>query len=305
MSYLKRAIYFSFIYLCLCPGRALAIEVSIVTSSDIIPYNNCVEGIKASLSDYSLQLTNIEKDLEKGRLALKKIRKKNPKLIFAVGPRAAFVLAEQPPDIPRFFCMVQNPELLLARKGLYPGVSLNIPPRFQMEKIKAAFPDRKRVGVFFGPERNRETVDLLSGEGKRLGIELVPFPIQSRNDIPKIINSGAFSIDVLLIILDIKLRSTKILEYLIEESLRRKIPVVGYNSWFAKNGALLSFDIDDRAIGTQAGTAVKGILAGETRDETGILPPGNIRINVDLKTAGKLGIQISPAVIGQASEVIK
>ena len=59
---------------------------------------------------------------------------------------------------------------------------------------------------------------------------------------------------------DEQINSQKIVEYLIKESLRRKTPVVGYNSWFAKNGAILSFIIDYRDVGVQAGTMAMKLL---------------------------------------------
>jgi putative ABC transport system substrate-binding protein len=202
--------------------------------------------------------------------------------------------------------MILNPVKLLGQNRVYPGVSLNIPPHFQIEKIKDAFPEKKRVGIFFGPERNQATVEVFSQEGNKLGIEIVKFPISSAKDISAIINSKEFSIDVLLIIPDEQLGSTRIVEYVIKESLRRKVPVVGYNSWFAKNGALLSFVIDYRDVGMQTGKLAKKMLLEEgPLPDIGIVPPEKIKTSVDLKTAKKLGVKISPAIIQQAHEVIK
>jgi putative ABC transport system substrate-binding protein len=105
---------------------------------------------------------------------------------------------------------------------------------------------------------------------------------------------------------DEKINSQKIVEYIIKESLRRKIPVVGYNSWFAKNGAILSFLIDYRDVGVQAGAmAAQMIKAGSNTAPERIESPAKIQVSIDLKTAEKLGIQISATSIQQASEVIR
>ena len=50
--------------------------------------------------------------------------------------------------------------------------------------------------------------------------------------------------------------------------------------------------------------AKKILLEGLSAD-IGIVPPEKVRISVDLKTAEKLGVKISPAVIQQAHEVIR
>lgn len=290
--------------LCLFADIAWPLDIFIMSSSDIIPYNNCVEGIRESLSEYSLQATNIAEDLEKGRNTLLKISNKNPKVFIAVGPQAAFVLSKQQNIRHRIFCMVLNPLKLLGPEGIYPGISLNIPPQFQIEKIKAAFPKRKKVGVFYNKKSNRPIIDSFKVETTKRGMTLAPFPILSTSEIPAIINSNEFSIDVLLITPDDQINSTKIVKYLIKESLRRKIPVVGYNSWFAKNGALLSFVIDYKNVGKQTGEKAKSILQNFLND-AGIVPPAKIKISVDLKTANKLGVEMAPEIIQQADEVIK
>ncbi len=292
-------------FLCLSSSLAHATDIFILSSSDIIPFSRCIEGIKETMSEHSFQLFNIEEDLEKGRDVLSEIRKKNPKLVIAVGPQAAYLLSQEQDSLPRLFCMVLNPLKLLGQNRIYPGISLNIPPEFQLETIKDAFPDRKRLGVFFSKKSNQSVIDVFNEKAKKNNRVLIPFQILSPNDIPSIINSKDFSIDVLLMIPDSRIKSTKIVEYIIKESLRRKIPVVGYNSWFAQNGALLSFVIDYRKAGMQTGITGKRIISGDYPGKPGILPPEKIKISIDLKTAKKLGVKISPGIIQKADEVIK
>jgi len=294
-------IFLFYIFSCV----AFATDAVILSSSDIIPFSKCIEGLKKSLSEYSLQIINIEEDLQKGRETLSQISPTSKKIIIAVGPQAAYVLSDRQPLELRIFCMVLNPVKLLRQKSLYPGVSLNIPPDFQLETIMEAFPDRKRIGVFYSKKSNQAIVDTLNKEAEKLGSVLVQFPIFSTNEIPAIINSNLFSIDVLLLIPDSIIKSTKIVKYIIKESLKRKIPAVGYNSWFAKNGAILSFLVNYTSVGTQTGrTAKKMILEGNAFDAE-IAPPEKIAIRVDLATAKKLGIIISPKIIQRAAGGIK
>jgi putative ABC transport system substrate-binding protein len=140
---------------------------------------------------------------------------------------------------------------------------------------------------------------------KEKSMFIIAFPITSASEIPAIINSKEFSIDILLIIPDNTLGSTKIVEYVIKESLRRKIPVVGYNSWFAKNGALLSFIIDYRDMGIQTGEIAKRILLQSPAEGIGISAPEKIKISVNLKIAKKLDIKISSAIVQQSYEVTR
>jgi putative ABC transport system substrate-binding protein len=288
-------------------GFAVAEEVFVIKTSDIIPYNTCVEGLRDALSAYSFEVFNMEGDLEKGRELISVLKdNKQSRVIIAVGPQAAFVISEINYKAAKLFCMVLNPQKVIPREKRYPGVSLNIPVSYQLKQIKSAFPERKRIGVFFSLPENERVIESLQQEAVGLGLSIVGFPITTAGDILPAIASNNYSIDILLMVPDEKINSQKIVEYIIKESLRRKIPVVGYNSWFAKNGAILSFLIDYRDVGLQAGAmAAQLFKAGSTVGFERIESPAKIKISIDMKTAEKLGIQISAASIQQASEVIR
>ncbi len=304
MGYFYKTLCCAVLAVCFFSSSAFSIDIFIMSSSDIIPYSSCVEGIKEPLAGFSLQLVNIKEDLAKGQETLQKIIKKQPKCIIAVGPQAAFVLSQFQEQVPRFFCMVLNPERTLGQQGLYPGVSLNIPPGYQIKKIKEAFPERQKMGIFYSPSSNQSIINSFFQEAAG-SVFINTFPVSSAQGIADILNSRQFAVDVLLIIPDKQLGKTKIVEYLIKQCLRRKIPVVGYNSWFAKNGALLSFIVDYKDVGIQTGQMVKKIIQDDVTGELGVSAPANIKISIDLKTAKKLGIAVSPAIVQQADEVIE
>jgi len=306
MHYIYKLLYFVLIVFFLNSGKAFAADVFILLSSDIIPYESCVEGLETALAEKTVAVLNMKGNLEQGVKLLKKIRKEKARLIIAVGPQAAYVVSRDT-DLScfRVFCMVRNPGKILGENP-FPGVSLNMPsPKFQLRKIKAAFKNKKRVGMFYDPVSNQAVVDGFVRAAESLAMEIVPFPIRSRKDISRVINSNRFSTDVLLIIPDAQLRSEKIIGYIIEASLKRKIPVIGYNSWFARNGALLSFLINYREIGLQAGEMSKRMMNGEPMDNNLVVPPKKIGVSVDLKTAKKLGIRISQEIIDQAEKVVR
>ncbi|MCX5900999.1 MAG: hypothetical protein NTX06_09750 [Proteobacteria bacterium] len=291
--------------LCMLPLRVFAADVAIISSSDIIPYNTCIAGIKEALSALSLQTTVLPEDPEDALEAVKEIKGTNPRLMIAVGPQAAFAMAKEKGSPKRLFCMILNPDKLLKQADAFPGVSLNISPALQMQKIRDTFPGRTRIGVLYTREANQATVEALAIEAKKNILTLIPFPVASANQISTTLESKDFAVDALLIIPDEQLGSTKIVEYIIKEALRRKIPVVGYNSWFAKNGAVLAFAVDYKGVGQQTAALARTLLAGGALEAAVFAPPAKIKISIDAKTAEKLGVQLAPAAIGQADEVIK
>lgn len=290
--------------MCAAVRSAMAVDVAIVSSSDILPYTTCRDAIQEQLADVSLFTATIGDDIARGREVLDDVKRQEPKVVIAIGPQAAFLLSqEQTLAGRRLFCMVLNPHRLLGTVGLFPGVSLNIPPDLQIRTIKQAFPDRKRIGVFYSRDLNQETVDSLNREARALGLVLVTMPIGSAQEISGLLSSRETVFDVLLIIPDEKLGSTKVVEYIIKQSLRRNLPVVGYNSWFAKNGAVLSFFIDYKGIGRQTATLARRILNGTALETNAIMPPESVKISIDVKTAEKIAVTLSPEVIKSADEV--
>ncbi len=291
--------------LCMLPLRVLAADVAIISSSDIIPYNTCIDGIKEALSAFSLQTAVLPADPEEALETVKETIDKNPRVMIAVGPQAAFAMAKEKGSPKRLFCMILNPDKLFGQAGAFPGVSLNISPAFQMQKIRNTLPGRTRIGVFYTREANQAAIGALAAEAKKNALTLIPFPVTSAGQISTTLESKDFAVDALLIIPDEQLGSTKIVEYIIKEALRRKIPVVGYNSWFAKNGAVLAFAVDYKGVGQQVAALARTLLAGGTQEAAAFDPPAKIKISIDAKTAEKLGVQLAPASIQQADEVIK
>jgi len=287
------------------PITALSAEVIIIKSSDIIPYQKAIEGFKRRFSQGVFQEYSINEDIDKGKSILEYALKKGGDLILAVGPEAAYLVGIHSSSVPKVFTMVLNPEKLLDDTILYHGVSLNLPIGFQLERIKMAFPKRRRVGILYTQEQNQKIVDSISRKAVDSDLHIVSLPIASQKDIPRVFNSPQFNVDILWIIPDRTIGSEKIIKYLIKRMLLKKIPVVGFNEWFTDNGAILSFYLDDQEIGEQtAELAQKLLLKGNSLTSV-IHEPLIVRTIVNLKVAGKLGISVSNDLITKASEVIK
>jgi putative ABC transport system substrate-binding protein len=281
-------------------------EVIIIKSSDIIPYQKAIEGFKQSFPDGSYTEYSIEEDYrDKGKSIVARAVRKGGDLIVAVGPQAAYLMSTDSSSIPKVFTMVLDPEKFLGNERLYPGVSLNLPLGFQLEQIKSGFPTRKRVGVLYTKEQNQKTIDALLPRARGLGLSVMSIPIVSPKEIPELLKSLQFDIDILWIIPDRTIGSEKILKYLLKSVLIKNIPVVGFNEWFAENGAILAFSIDYEAIGRQTGELAQQLFQAWNLPITRIQEPKQVRTIINLKVAQKLSVTVAEEFIVQASEVIK
>ncbi len=132
--------------LCMLPLRVFAADVAIVSSSDIIPYTTCIEGIKEALSAFALQTTVLPEDTEEALEAVKDIKDKNPRLMIAVGPQAAFAMAKEQGSPKRLFCMILNPDKLFGQARAFPG---------RKPQYLPGLPDAENTGHLAGPRAHR------------------------------------------------------------------------------------------------------------------------------------------------------
>lgn len=281
-------------------------EVIIIKSSDIIPYQKAIEGFKQSFPDGTYTEYSIEEDFrDTGKSIVARAVNKGGDLIVAVGPEAAYLMNTDSSAIPKVFTMVLDPEKFLGKERLYPGVSLNIPLGFQLEQIRSGFPARKRVGVLYTQEQNQKTIDAILPRARDLGLSVMGIPIVSPKEIPELLKSLQSAIDILWIIPDRTIGSEKILKYLLKSVLMKNIPVVGFNEWFADNGAILSFSIDYEAIGRQTGELAQQLLQPGNPPTANLQEPQQVRTIINLKVAQKLSVTVAEELMVQASEVIK
>ena len=290
------------------PDSALSSgEIIIIKSSDIIPYQKAVEGFKKQFASGSYRELVIDEDVkEKGKLVLAGAVERGGDLIVAVGPEAAYLTGTASISIPVIFTMVSNPEKLFPEgDAAHRGVSLNLPISLQLEQIKSAFVGRKKIGVIYTPEHNQKNLDAIMSQGAALGLAVAGMPISSQKQIPEFLESSLSGIDVLLLIPDRTIGTEKILKYLVKSMLLKKIPVVGFNEWFAENGAILSFSLDYEEIGKQTAEYARRLLDEKSPPGSFVQEPSRVRTIINLKVAQKLSVAISAEMIKQASEVIQ
>ncbi len=304
----NKLLFFCIITSFILPFRSAfpASEVIIIKSSDIIPYQKSIEGFKQGFTQGSFSEYSIDEDYkERGRSVVEDAIKRGGDLILTVGPQATYLLGTFSSSIPKIFTMVKNPEKLFGSGKVYPGVSLDIPVELQLEQIKATFPKRKRIGVFFSRENNQQAIDALFPKARGLQLDLVAVPITSTKEIPDRLKSLQADIDILWIIPDRVVGSEKILKYIIKSMIIKQIPVVGFNEWFAQNGAILSFSLDYEAIGKQTAILAQRVLGSQGPIEEFIQKPEQVKTIVNLKVAKKLSITVSDDLLIQVGEVIK
>jgi putative ABC transport system substrate-binding protein len=86
---------------------------------------------------------------------------------------------------------------------------------------------------------------------------------------------------------------------------RNKVPAVYSASYFARDGGLLSYGIDQVDTFRRAATYVDRILRGEKPAELPVQLPTKFEMAVNLKTAKALGLTVPQSILLRADEVIE
>lgn len=273
-------------------GVADAARVAVVMSSKIRPYVEAAEGMLDTLQQdpqvlcdthyldkyADHQLAEFSKEIEAGA----------PDLLIAIGPGAARFAWSSfgTGGMPLLFAMVLNPRNVEGLTDRSCGVTLNIPVADQIHAIHRGQPAARRLGLLFDPANNRTLFDEARQAATALGLSVAALEVSSKREIPAVLEKNWSRIDALWLVPDRTVISESIVQYVIQESIYRKLPVIGYNRFFYESGAALAFVIDYREVGAQCGREASRILDGAACRQV----PPVFQLLVNTRIMGKLGV---------------
>lgn len=295
------------VVLC-CPLPGEAAKIVAIKSADVDVYNEALEGFKSLFRQTVISEYDMEGDLEKGKRFLARLKTgPKPDLIFAIGIWALQVVVEEVRDIPVVFAMVLNPSTVLGHEARnVTGASMNVPVEQQIALLKKVSPQVRRIGVVYDPSKTGFLVREAERIARDQGVRLVTKPIASSKDSFAALDAMQGDIDALWILPDLTVLAPETVQYMLLFSFRNKIPLLGLSENQAKMGALLGLSFESgRDIGSQAGELAAEILSGRTAEEIPFTTARKVRLTVNLKTAGKLGLQIPKEILDRAAVVIR
>jgi len=223
---------------------------------------------------------------------LQELRPDDFGVMVAVGPQALSYFRDHHWPGMVLYAMVLNPERFFWEGAQIRGISLNLSPWKQLLTVNRIFPQIKRLGVLYNPEKNQTWFNRAKTVMTFKNLALVPLQVNRRADIPALFNPSGPQVDAILFIPDQTVISRSIITYVIKESLRLGIPTFGFNRFFHESGAALSFIIDYKAIGQQVAEMVQTITDNSNR--TAAEPPFTVLLN--RKVIDSLKIPTSPTL---------
>lgn len=269
-----------------------AAEIAILKSSSISAYDQAITGFKSTAPSGSIYSEyDVQGDLEQGRKLARKVRASEASLVVAVGLKAALAAKLEIVDIPIVYMMILDPSKHNLTAPNMTGTLLEIPAERQFKILRAFLPNLRRLGMLSNsgtnPAKLKETVNQAAAHS----FQLQDFSVDSEKDVPQQLRSLLASTDALLLVPDSTVLTNESIGFILETSLARRVPVIGFSPEFTRLGALLSLSVAYGEVGRETGVLAKRILDGDRKLPAKPIPIERLKITVNLKTARFLGIE--------------
>ena len=255
-------------------------EVAILLSDDEKAYETPVATFKNEIH-LPVSIYNLLGNLKNAPKTMADIFAKDTKLIFALGSKAAFVAKVWTMDkqyIPVIFAMVINWQRynLLEGQDNIAGIASEVSPGSLAEKTSQV-----------------------------LNLELVAKPISRPGDFKRTYKEFGREIGGFWILADPVIYTIDNISWLEKKCINDNLACIGQSKNVAKFGMLIAVDPDMHSIGSQAAAISKSIIHHKKKPkDIGVMSPLGTKIFLNLLTAEKIGLDISPAAREMASEII-
>jgi putative ABC transport system substrate-binding protein len=175
-----------------------------------------------------------------------------------------------------------------------------------LELLSEIAPGLKRAAIMFNPDSSPASLYLPSLEMAARSLKVVPItaPVHSDVEIETVIIALGREPGGGLVIIPDGFTSAHRAP-VISAAARNKVPAVYTQSFYVRDGGLLSYGADLLDIIRRAATYVDRILRGAKPAELPVQLPTKFEMLVNLKTAKALGLTVPQSILLSADEVIQ
>jgi putative ABC transport system substrate-binding protein len=251
-------------------------NVSLLVSDSIRPYVEAVDGFREVYPGDSQVVY-----FKEGKTQINSPQD----LWVAVGPQAMRELWTHNKIPRKIYMMVLHPQDLLGAEASACGIALDISPIYQARILKQTFPKVKTLGILYNPKFNQQQIDDIRKAADLYELSVLELRVESKKQIPKVLNNAWKKMDVLWLIPDRTVISEAIIEYLSKECLLKRVALLGFNRFFLQSGAAMAFVIDYMEVGRRAAQTAQSFSA------RGLCWPRSLALQFQLneKVLGHLG----------------
>ncbi|MCX7769800.1 MAG: hypothetical protein N2202_01830 [Proteobacteria bacterium] len=289
MSYFKFFLFF--LIFCALPSFAHSVDLVIIQSTIIQPYERLVKSIKENYPDEFKRFILTEYT---GKDLIGDIRDANPSIIVTIGSDALKLAEKNFENLPIISLMI--PQTNTFKKNV-----INIPMILELERqltiINNFMPKIRSIGIIYSESflpqilKAKEVANIL-------GVNLITIKIHSNKEVPKALNELKNRIDALWLIPDFDVLIPETTEFFYLFSIENQKPLLTFSSKYVYQGALMSIETDVPSMGKLTVSIIEQIIAGKKPTASMISPRPLVTING--KIAKKMGIIFNKQAIKEA-----
>jgi putative ABC transport system substrate-binding protein len=254
-------------------------------------------------------------DINRIRALAKELVGLQPDIILTTTTPATLAIQREPSTIPIVFASVADPVAsgLVARLDRPSGNVTGFADFGEasmggkwLELLSEIAPGLKRAAIMFNPDTSPASTFVPSLEMAARLLKVVPIiaPVHNDADIETaIVTLGREPRGGLVVMPDVF--TTLHRAPIISAAARNKVPAVFPQSYYARDGGLLSYGVDRVDLWRRAATYADRILRGVKPAELPVQFPTKFEMAVNLKTAKSLGLTMPQSILLRADEVIE
>jgi len=280
--------------LALVSAQAVAARVAVVLSDDSAPYQEVYQVIRAHLDDTPHEVVRAYAE------GLTAPALNEARLVVAVGVRAAESLAALPARppvlvvlVPRAWYIKTGRPRLSDDDHSASAIYLDQPFARQVQLIRLAFPEARRVGVLLSAEQGG-LVGELDEALRAQQLSLVHDTLSGKERLIAPLESVLSGADLLLAVPDPLVFNRNTAQSLFLTSYRYRVPVLGYSRSLTRAGALLSLHSSPAQIGRQTAEWVISAIQGVPVRLPPPAHPSYFSISISEQVARSLGFTLPP-----------
>ena len=166
----------------------------------------------------------------------------------------------------------------------------------QVELLRLALPEAKRVGVLWGAESGRETGAVGAALQAR-GLNLVGAYVGDAGQLFSGLKTALDDTDVLLALPDPVVYNGSSIANVLLATYRARVPVMAFSPAYARAGAMLSLHSSPKQIGQQAAAMARSQGLGSGLQ--GSQFPADFTVSVNEQVARSLGLSLDEQALGE------
>ncbi|MBF0266553.1 MAG: hypothetical protein HQL46_14910, partial [Gammaproteobacteria bacterium] len=239
-------------------------DIAILLSDSLDIYKQTADDFSVSMNR-PISVFNLHGNIRKDPNLKQKLFANKPKLILALGAKAAFVAklwTQDKQHIPVVFANVLNwskYKLLSGQKNIT-GIASETAPGNQFNSIALFAPDIQRVAVIYNEQQSKHIIEDAKQAAGILGLELISKTINNAGELRAAYNELVNQVDAFWVLNDPVTFTIENMAWMNKRCIQYRLACVGQSENAAKLGFLLSVNPDQKNIGSQAASLAKSIL---------------------------------------------